>query len=710
MTHRLASLLVLLCAAAEACAAVEGARYVVELRKQGQFRAAEEYALRHWRRDDLPESERAELAIQLAILYTEWALAAPPEAQARLWSKADLACAAFSEGWPNNVRRSLVEVQRGLVSLAHGEHALAAGDIEPGREHLRIAQRRLTDAAEAVGRKLVDLHRAPATKQPHGALTVAELEALDGNLSLQIARCQRQLGLSYAPQTADRDDALQQAIQRLTPLAGRTPANEITWIARVDMAACLHELGRSNVAQQLVDRWQQENPPEPFAQRLQATASEQSLRPAIVGNDEFDIAMDVAAKANRANRPADASERYRRIALQNRTHARAAEAHRLAILCMARALRDVPDTERERLAKSYESLLNEHLATWPAGETAEEARIWLGRLRIARREWATATEVLQQIGPTSEFYTDGVRLLAQSFDNHLLDLNKQGEEGRAARANLLATATRILQPVITGTDNRWPESWNELQLTTALELARLHLRNSDGPSPYSERLLTAAIRAQPTTAMPEADKSWKSASQLVLIEALVRNDKPAEANAMVASVVDPPIEPLLAAVATIGHRLPRDVSSHTEMQGSPIGEIVLALIQRADEHRNELSPESIARLDGWRAAALAATGNRAAALSHYAALSVQQPENGDLQEQYATLLQNSDSAAELRQSLDRWQAVESRSRRGGPRWRRARSARIELLSRLGEVAEGEKLLRLTRLLYPDWELDAADAK
>jgi tetratricopeptide (TPR) repeat protein len=122
-----------------------------------------------------------------------------------------------------------------------------------------------------------------------------------------------------------------------------------------------------------------------------------------------------------------------------------------------------------------------------------------------------------------------------------------------------------------------------------------------------------------------------------------------------------------------------------------------------DERHTELSDSDLGRLDRCRAAALAAAGDRQAALAHYAALVAQSPDDGELQESYAKLLAVSDSDAELRQAQALWQQVESRSRRGGERWRRARTARIELLKSLGDEAEAVKLVRLTRLLYPDWD-------
>jgi hypothetical protein len=109
-----------------------------------------------------------------------------------------------------------------------------------------------------------------------------------------------------------------------------------------------------------------------------------------------------------------------------------------------------------------------------------------------------------------------------------------------------------------------------------------------------------------------------------------------------------------------------------------------------------------------RASALDVAGHRQEALAAFAQLAEQMPDDGRVQESYAALLAGSDSAAELREALPRWQQVEQRSRAGSPRWRRARQARIDLLTRLGDDEAAEKLQRLTRLLYPDWERRRAE--
>jgi hypothetical protein len=133
-----------------------------------------------------------------------------------------------------------------------------------------------------------------------------------------------------------------------------------------------------------------------------------------------------------------------------------------------------------------------------------------------------------------------------------------------------------------------------------------------------------------------------------------------------------------------------------------LGQLALELVRILDSRRNELNDDEAMRLRRYLAAALGATGERAAALVQYSALIEQSPDDGGLQERYAALLSESKDAAELRNALARWHGVEQRSRRGGPRWRRARQARVDLYTRLGEKEEAEKLIRLTRLLYPDW--------
>ena len=693
------ALLFCACVPAVALAQSDAAREVAELRARKLYDRAHVHGLEQWRSESLSDRERAELAIQLAIVYTEHALYSPPVEREKLWSKADAICAAFIDGWPENPRRSLVETQRALVLLARGqqtrEETFNMGDEDAAAlVHLRAAARGLSTVATAVNEQLVELRLRPRTNASPDVLTVRELESLELNLALHLGGAQRQLGLCYPPRSADRDDALLQAVERLTPLAQRSPPDELAWKARVELVACQRELGRLQRAQDLLATWPSESMPSDIAPRLAAervrllaaagqftqareaakratdiyadsggelalagleaelaawqhaarsgqaadskrltalaesirerhganfgrraelllgtTLAEASMRPSDIrdpptilaaarhlyltgrtgeavasyeragqmldqrgqSNEAFSALMTAAAIEREAGRLATAGERYHRLALSARTHERAAEAHRLAILCAAKQLRQNASDTNESLVARYQQLLEEHLALWPDGPSSDELRLWLGQLLAEHGDWDNATRVLRRVSPAS---------------------------------------------------------------------VQVHL---------------------------------ESAPTETLIETLAAIDS---------AVFRPNTAP--------------DVAKE-------LGELAMEMVRQLEGRKADLDVRTRAALEMYRATALAAIGDRHGAANLLAQLAAQSPDNGDIQERYAQLLAGSESVSEQRQALAAWAAVEQRSRPGGDRWQRARRARIELLHRIGDREEADKLLRLTRLLYPDWE-------
>ncbi len=635
---RVVCFLTLVLLVAEVSAEPRGVAIVAELRERGMYEQAVEQGSGEWGREDLSDRERAELAIQLALAYTDQALRAAPELRGAMWAKADGACAAFIDGWPDNPRSRLVEVQRALVSLARGIQARELSDHAAVVEHLRAAVRMLSAVAEAVGRDLIDRRLRPRNGAQTDALSLDELESLELHVAYHLARAERQTALCHAAGTADRDDLLLQASRRLSPLVTHAPADELVWNARVELIACQRELGNPQTGQRLIDAWLKEDPPVDIASRLAAESAHPESAVATTSPSPADappgkVINDTAVREAEADRAAGqfaaAARKYREFALSQPEKLSSAEAHRIAILCTADLLRETAPGDRATIAQTYEVLLQEHLRIWPTQATADDARMWYGRLLAGRHELLAAIAALQQVTPTSRHYAESVQLVVNYYDRWLRH-DGDAQHKTQERADLLAAATRYLQPIITGPENRWPNPWNDLQRDTAVSLARLHVRYADPALPYPEQLLSAALRGNSAVANSQVSENWYATARTLLVVALARNGKVANAS---------------------------------------------------DRH---------------------------AALAHYAAAADEAPDDGDVQEQYAMLLGASDSTDELRQSLARWQAVESRSRRGGERWRRARRARIELLTRLGESAEAQKLVRLTRLLYPDW--DATSAK
>jgi hypothetical protein len=412
----------------------------------------------------------------------------------------------------------------------------------------------------------------------------------------------------------------------------------------------------------------------------------------------FDAAMTAAAIVRQAGEVAQAAVRYRNLAAGHVNHRRAPEAHRLAILCVADRMRIGPPSAEQppQLAAAYQALLREHLAQWPEAATAGDVRWWLGGLLAARHEWPAARDVLQSIQPPHEHFAAAAGLVADCYRRELRNLDRHDSQ---RKATLISAATRYLQPIITGPDNRWPAEWSDLQLATAVSLARLHLLDADGPSDYAERLLTAAIGG--AAASPDGQRCQQAARPLLVV-ALARSGNIAEARAAVGKLGAVPPASLIEALDQLDEQLAVTAAD----QRPALGRLMLDTAGLVDARRGQLGQldaEAAARLDRHRAAALAAVGDRDAALAQYATLAAQRSNDGQIHEDYATLLAEGNSADVLRAALREWQEVEEHSRRGGPRWIRARQARIQLLDRLGERQEAARLLQLTRLLYPDWD-------
>lgn len=417
-------------------------------------------------------------------------------------------------------------------------------------------------------------------------------------------------------------------------------------------------------------------------------------------------ALNEAAADRAAGRFAAAAQKYCGYARKAPDRPGAAEAHRLAILCCADLLRDADADRRPAIAKVYESLLEEHLRTWPTQPTADDVRMWQARLLIVRREWPTAVALLQQIRPTSDNYAESITLMADCYDRQLASLPAAASAQSPQREALLADATRSLQPVITGPQNRWPEAWSKAQRSAATALAGLHLRYAEAASPYAATMLAAAIRGKPESA-DAGDEAWQMAARTQLVAALALNGRLEDAAQIAGDVKQAPPETLLDAIAIVVREIPPGVATD---RSKSLGQLALRLSELVDARGSDLDTSQLARLEKYRAAALAAVGDREAALSQYAKSVEQLPNDGDVQEQFAALLGDSDSPADLRQSLERWQRIEKRSRPGGDRWRRARRARIALLRSLNNQSEANQLESIARAILPDWDAPNSNEK
>lgn len=378
----------------------------------------------------------------------------------------------------------------------------------------------------------------------------------------------------------------------------------------------------------------------------------------------------------------EAGDRFRRLALASLDQQGSALAHREAILCLSVVAQQAPAEERADKLAQYVAACQEHLRHWPDGPTSDEVRLWFGRLLVEREQWPVAIEVLTPMSSASPHTASATVLLAKAYRRQC-----EAIADPQAQAAAIQQATARLQPTIVA--DGWPKAWSNEQRDTAIELARLQLLQGREGADYAERLLSAAI-----VGPPAATDEWKSRAVPVLAMALVQAGKTREGVEWLRRSAGDAgsLEALVEGLAATLRELPPD-----NPQRAPLGQLLLAAVETAGAGASEWRTPP----DRYRAAGLAATGDLSQARTLYTQLVAQFPTNGDLAEEFATLLSASPDREDRQVALTRWQQLEGGSQRGGPRWFRARLARVRLLIALGESAEAQKLVKLTRLVYPD---------
>ena len=224
------------------------AQFLAGLRQRQLFRLAETFCVRQLQQD-MPDTNRAELTIELIRTYAQHAIYSAPTDRAPYWKSARDSASRFLSEHPENPRRLLVQVQESLTLLARGE--LARQEAKIGRNRDEALATALVTVREAI-RMLERLERAIAAEIPQrttntqadGVLTADELIALRNNVRYQIARGFRNRALCYPIGSQDRIAALASATEMLDRILTELGENDsLTWQVRIDRIVCERLLG-----------------------------------------------------------------------------------------------------------------------------------------------------------------------------------------------------------------------------------------------------------------------------------------------------------------------------------------------------------------------------------------------------------------------------------------------------------------------------------
>ncbi len=625
------------------------------------------------------------------------------------WDRADHLLTAWETDSPPSIQLPLTAERLALLR--------AQGQLEKALTKAQALLQQPTDTRSAdVDFAILEVLLVARDKLPlHGN----DYQASASMLTEQATELARQLGDRYGPSWRQR------ALVRL----GQALATEVENATVLGHAAnALMAAGNLAAALATYDR----------AAKLARAKGKQK--------DAFGWSLAAAAVANRLHGPQAALPRYRQLALSRSQQSgpqqsAAANTHLIAMgLAAALARQADPGSPRREALKNYENLLLEHLQSWPKAPSASTARWWLARLRIGQQRWLEAASLLGEIPPASEYYEQAVHASLACYQHGLPPLATASEpdsngpnsngpptaeiSARPTRRQVLELATRQWQKVITGTDNRWPSQWTSLQRTVALALARLQLVESAEGHRYVEKLLTAALTSYPQTSQHKpSEKTWKPQAMTLLAAAKVRAGKLAEAEGLLQELKT--LIPLDAETALTFVRSLRIQQEPDRQRRQTLARFVLqilALVATGENGTGENGvgdSKQLAELARAGGSAHELLGERMPALAAYRQWMQQRPEDGAAQEACAALLGKgldpkatlepesqsgqldpAQARADGQQALRLWQQIERRSKPGGPRWRRARQARIGLLEQLGHHEQSQKLQQLTRILYP----------
>jgi len=405
-------------------------------------------------------------------------------------------------------------------------------------------------------------------------------------------------------------------------------------------------------------------------------------------NFVFDLAFKAAAVEHTRDAHVPARERFRALALAQPRHTRAAEAHALAIFHAAQELkRAAKDADAAQAAQErYVALIEEHLAQWPKSPTAADAAWRLGRLHEHARAWEPAIAAYRHIAPGQQQYGDALEAIGRCYS---LEIEERTARGKASAA-VATNAAEYFAAAAQGNATLQATAFAAQRRVAALWAARFWIGHLRTNYEHATELLTAA------SAGGGVPLEWRNEAVPLLIVALAAQGRHDEAQRLVGEAASASTGETMAML----DGLARIANSATDETAAAIATIEIDAARHVRARSESLDAASARRLDLLLAAALAQVGRHEEAETLYRALAKANPDQGDIQEEFARWLSSRGDEKTMREALTRWGEIEQRSRPGTDRWYRAKYGQAEAMYRLGDTAHALRLIKVTQTLYP----------
>ncbi|MBA4016253.1 MAG: hypothetical protein C0483_03600 [Pirellula sp.] len=384
----------------------------------------------------------------------------------------------------------------------------------------------------------------------------------------------------------------------------------------------------------------------------------------------FAAAFTAAALEQQRGKFAAASERFERLAATLPQHARAGEASLLAAFNWGQSLAAVADAAAGQVGlERYVGLLESHLQRHPMDKTASQARLWLAKVYVQRKQYDGAIAQLRQVPAGDALAAQAVEALQQAA-NLAMRAPRSAKE-RAAVADSYAEALRTFGAA--GAAAKLQLTYCEDRYATCAEQLRTLVQKPGFPEEERDGLV-----------------AW-----LALAEAGAgRLDAATAEVAKLKSPLDSSAMPIVARLDNLAARAPVD-------QRDAFASLVTRFVELLRSRRETMPEVWIAQVAPAEARALSHLGRVAEARRVWSDLAAARPRDAAVQEGYADFLLAQADRESLQLAAARWREVERAVPEATPAWYRARLGTALAYQKLGDSARARQIADLTAALHPD---------
>ena len=399
----------------------------------------------------------------------------------------------------------------------------------------------------------------------------------------------------------------------------------------------------------------------------------------------FDFLFKAAVIHQQEGQLQSAVTRFREAANSYPNEPRAGEAHLLAVFQCATLYQHLAKDDRKGEANKqlslYDELLQEHLRMWSTNPSADQARLWYGRLLEAQGKYKLALEAYRDVSPGSNQAAESYQRLGGLY-------HKLFAQGVEDTVNELSNARAWFRERLQLEDDA-----NASQALTK-ELASLCFLS---PPDYelAQQILDRAIESglpdSKETGLKETGsvESDKSLDALRLVA--VAGTDAATARIELAQLMPLPRDSLTAILT--GLQPIRDASPEdVELMGMAkdcIKFIQPYSNQLTDQHRLLIQQFT---LDGMQA-------NQA--IEGYRRLAAEHPKHRRIQLRYAELAAMGRDRAAREEALNQWRKIVTQSKARSPEWFRAKLGVAQAYFDKGEHDKSKQMVELLMTLYPE---------